>query len=385
MPDVLPAGHFRFASESLTEGHPDKFCDRVSDAILDACLAQDNDSRVTCDACTKAGMVMILGQVVTKANLNFEQLIREAAKAVGYDSDEKGLDWRTMNVIVAVEDQGPDFAAALVGGQADDANRTQGVAFGYASDEAPDAMPLSQTLASKLSAQMDKLRKDGSLGWLFPDARIQVTVEYKEDADGAVVPVRVQSISILARHNLDVDDTKAQESLQQEVVKAVIPERLLDGNTKYSFTWLSGLGGGSGLSGRKLDVDTYGGWTSSGSEQLSGRDGSSFARSASYGARWAARSLVAARLCRRCSVQISYIPGSAEPSSVHVQSYGTGRSSGRSDAELAELIAKNFDFRPSSLKRDLGLALPQFQRLSAYGHCGRVDLDLPWEKPKALN
>ncbi|CAE8610080.1 unnamed protein product [Polarella glacialis] len=379
---------FRFASESVTEGHPDKLCDRVSDAVLDACLAQDADSRVMCDAVTKSGMVMILGEAVSKASVNYEQVIREAVKAVGCDSEEKGLDWRTMNVIVAIEDQGPDIAAALAGNRANDSVLVcmQGVVSGYATDEAADCMPLSHSLASQLCAQMDKLRKEGPLSWLRPDARVQVTVEYKDEADGAVVPVRVHCVAILYSHTQEVKADKAEKDLMEQVVKVVISERLLDSNTQYQLSARAQRSASSdaGLSGRKADADMYGGWGSGGGCTLSGRDGSTVARSAAYGARWAARSLVAARLCRRCTVQLSYTPGSAEVASILVQSYGSSRAGGRSDAELADILAQNFDLSLSGLKRDLGLKGSQFQRLSAHGHFGRAALDLPWEKPKVL-
>jgi len=385
MLEELPAGHFLFTSESVTEGHPDKLCDRVSDAVLDACLGQDADSEVVCDACTKAGMVMILGEVVSKASVHYEQVIREAAKAVGYDSDDKGLDWRTMNVIVALEDQGPDIAAALAGRTADRASEAQGTVSGYASDEASDCMPLSHSLASKLCAQMDKLRNDGSLSWLRPDARAQVTLEYKDEADGAVVPMRVHSVAIQYSHSQEVKSADAEKELMDQVVKAVVPEGLRAHSCQFHFTARSRRTGSqdSGLGGRRPDADMYGGWTSGACSSLSGRDGSSLARSSAYGSRWAARSLVAARLCRRCMVQLTYIPGRPEPL-VQVQSFGTSRAAGRSDADLVQILNQNFDFRLSSLKQDLELKEPQFQRLSAHGHFGRADLDLPWEKPKAL-
>eukprot|EP00931_Biecheleriopsis_adriatica_P080889 TRINITY_DN5422_c0_g2_i1.p1 TRINITY_DN5422_c0_g2~~TRINITY_DN5422_c0_g2_i1.p1 ORF type:complete len:383 (-),score=92.95 TRINITY_DN5422_c0_g2_i1:36-1184(-) len=381
----MPEGSFLFSSECVTEGHPDKLCDRVSDAVLDACLAQDADSRVACDATTKSGMVMILGEVVSKAAVQYEQVIREAAKAVGFDSEDKGLDWRTMNVIVAVEDQGPDITAAL-GSRAADVSDFLGTVCGYATDEAADFMPVSQSLAAKLCAQMDQLRRDGALSWLRPDARAQVTVEYKEEADGAVLPLRVDTVAIQYSHSQDVKTEVAERELREQVVKAVIPERLMESSFKCLLTVRSRRPGSeAGCAGRRPEVDMYGGWAAVGSSSsMSGRDGSSLSRCASYGSRWAARSLVAARLCRRCTVQLSFAPGRAEPISIHVQSFGTSRSSGRTDAELAELLSHNFDFRPNSLKQDLGLKTVQFQRLSAHGHFGRADLDLPWEKPKAF-
>jgi len=382
----LPAKHFLYSSGSVTEGHPDKLCDRVCDAVLDACLAQDAESRVVCDAVAKSGMVMILGQVVTKASLSYEQVIREATKSVGYDSEDKGLDRRTMNVIVAVEDQGPDITAAIAGtGSSDDpACGGMVVASGYATDESPDGMPLSHSLAAKLCAQMDKLSKEGSLAWLRPGARVQVTLEYQEEADGAVVPVKVHSVSIIYSHSQDVKAEQAEQDLLKEVVNVVLPERLVDSNTKYQMVARPMRAGAcdSGLAGQQLDADTYGGWVASGTK-LSGRDGSSLSRNACYAARWAALSLVSARLCRRCIVQLSFAPNAAAPA-VSVQTFGSGSRSGKSDAELAELVSRNFDLSPNGLKRDLRVGSAQFQRLSAYGHFGRTELDLPWEKPKAF-
>jgi len=283
-------------------------------------------------------------------------------------------------LIVALEDQGPNIAAALAGRTADGAIEDQGAVTGYASDEAADCMPISQTLASKLCAHMDKLRQDGSFSWLSPDARVQVTLEYKYDADGAVMPIRVRCVAIQYSHSQDVKTEKAEKDLIDQVVKAVVPDRLLE-TCQFHLTARSRRSGSqdSGLGGRRSDADTYGGWISTSSGSLSGR--SSLTRSAAYGARWAARSLVAAQLCRRCTVQLTYVPGRPEPL-VQVQTFGASR--GRTDAELAQILKQHFDFRCSSLKRDLELKEFQFQRLSAYGHFGRADLDLPWEKPKAL-
>eukprot|EP00933_Yihiella_yeosuensis_P037092 TRINITY_DN30952_c0_g1_i2.p1 TRINITY_DN30952_c0_g1~~TRINITY_DN30952_c0_g1_i2.p1 ORF type:complete len:396 (-),score=71.26 TRINITY_DN30952_c0_g1_i2:59-1246(-) len=386
----LAAGHFLFTSEAVTEGNPDKLCDKVSDAVLDACVAQDAESRILCDSVTKAGMVMVLGQVVSKGNVNFEQVVREAVRSVGYDADDKGLDWRTMSVIIALDDKGPDITAAIAGSQnpgVDDAScGGMVVASGYATDEAPDCMPLSHSLARKMCAQMDKLRKDASLPWLYPDARAQVTFEYQETSDGGVVPVKAHTVSILCSHSSDIQSEQAEQELMKQVVKTQIPENYLDSATRYQIVARPQRTGfsDSGLSGRKSDVDAYGGWSSSGSK-LSGRDGNSLSRSAAYVARWAARSLVAARFCKRCTVQISFAPRAAEPA-ICVNTFGSGQSSsGKNDAELADIVLRNFDFTANGLKHDLGLSsLSQFQRLSTYGHYGRSELDLPWEKPKAL-
>mmetsp|Transcript_105116 Transcript_105116/g.339012 ORF Transcript_105116/g.339012 Transcript_105116/m.339012 type:complete len:392 (-) Transcript_105116:170-1345(-) len=390
MPEAAQAGRFLFASESVTEGHPDKLCDRVSDAVLDACLAQDPDAQVACEACTKAGMVMILGDVVTKASVNYEQVIREAVKSVGYDSEEKGLDWRTMNVIVAVEEASPDLAQAITAGKAseDIGVRDQGIVFGYATDESPSMMPLSHSLATKLCARLDKVRKDGTLGCVRPNGRAQVTVEYREEADGAVVPLRIHTVTLSTHHSADVKPEELEKDLMEQVVKPVLPEELCDADTVYQvMAWKPVVGSAhcdAGMSGRQSVVDTYGGWASHGGSPLSGQDASKVSRSATYGARWAARSLVAARFCKRCSVQLAYSPGIAQPSSVHVNSYGTARACGKTDAELTAIILRNFDFRPGCLQRDLSLKAPQFQKLSAYGHVGRAGFDAAWEKPKEL-
>lgn len=380
MPEALPDGHFLFSSEATTEGHFDKLCDRVADAVLDTCLSQDSESRVLCEACAKSGMVMILGEVVSKASIQYEQVIREAVKAVGYDSDDKGLDWRTMNVIVAVEDQGPDIAASL-GSQRPKLSDDQAVVVGYATDETEDAMPLSHALASQICAQMDRLRRDGVLTWLRPDARAQVTVEYKADSDGALLPQRVHSISIIYSHLPEVKPAAAEKDLMDQVVKPVVPDRFLDSSVRCIFAPRARRGASeAGFSGRRCDSDGYGGWVPGG--VLSGRDGWALGRAA-YGARWAARSLVAAGLCRRCEVRLAFDPQS-EAAGVQVHSFGTSRSSSKTDTQLADIVTQSFDFRPSSLQRDLNLKGPLFQRLSAYGHFGRKELDLPWEKPKAL-
>jgi S-adenosylmethionine synthetase len=391
LPPPLPAGNFLFTSEAVTDGQPDKLCDRVADAVLDACLAQDPDARVACEACTKAGMVMILGEIVTKATVNYEQVIREAVKAVGYDSDEKGLDWRTMNVIMAVDEHGPELAQAITTTGPEEATGPvddQGVAFGYATDECVDLMPLSHVLATKLCTQLDKVRKDGTIAWLRPSGGAQVVVQYREEADGAVVPVRVHSVSLSVQHAADTTPDQVEKDLMAQVVQPAMPKDLCDATTQYLFRPSKPLASGSsahaGLSGRKACADMYGGWGSHSDGALAGHDASKFSRCAAYGARWAARSLVAARLCRRCIVQLSYNPSAAQHVCINVHTYGSGKASGRTDVELATLLAQNFDFRPACLQRDLGLKGFQFQKLSAYGHLGRSELEVPWEKPKEL-
>lgn len=371
------------------EGYSDKLCDRVADAVLDACLAQDPETRAECEACTKTGMVMILGELVTKASVCYEQVIREAVKSAGFDSDEKGLDWRTMNIITAVEEQSPDLVQAITAGKGpeDVGTGEQGVASGYATDESPELMPLSQLLAARLCAQLDRARKEGSLAWARPDGRAQVTLEYAEQADGAVVPARVHGVALSAQAAADVKPEQAERELLERVVRPALPPELCDAGTRYRLQVRARGAAGhgdAGLSGRRAAAEAYGGWGAHAGGSPSGKDGARVGRGAAYGARWAARSLVAARLCKRCLVQLSYSPGEAQPSSVHVDSYGTAKACGKTDAELTAIVLQNFDLRLGCLQRDLGLKAPQFQQLAACGHVGRTDLDLAWEKSKEL-
>jgi len=371
----------------VAEGCPDKLCDRVADAVLDACLAQDSDARVSCEACTKSSMVMILGEVVTKASVNYEQVIREAVKAVGYDSEDKGLDWRTMNVIVAIEEQSPDLAQAVSSNKPSEDAPTgeQGVVFGYATDETPELMPVSHVLATKLCSQLDKVRRDGTLPWARLGGRAQVVVEYSETPDGSLTPARVQAVALSVPRAADAKPEQVDKEVMDLVVKPILPESLCDSRTVYEISDPKQHGQSDvGMSGKKVASDTYGGWSLQSVGSMSGKDSTKISRSATYGARWAARSLVAANLCARASVQLSYIPGSAEPVSVSVNSYGSAKSRGKTDSELAEILIRSFDFRPASLQRELGLKSPQFQKVSAYGHLGRTDLDLAWEKRKEL-
>jgi len=380
----LPDKHFFFASDAVTDGHPDKLCDQIADTILDACLAQDPEARVACEACTKTGMVMVLGDVTTKARVNYEQLIREVARSAGYDSDDKGLDWRTMNVIVAIEEKTPDVAQTLMlAGPSDNAG-ARGIVCGYATDETPEAMPLTQRLASCLCTQLDTARRNGDLGWAYPSGSVQVIVEHRETSEGAVVPVNVRSISVSVRHGSDVKADQLERDLMEYVVKPVRPMSLCTDKTSYYFGSLKVANSDTGFSGRRLVSDTYGGWGSQCDGSLSGLDGAQLARCGSYGARWVAKSLVDMGLCKRCLVQLTYLPDSAVPAAVHVNSYGTARACARSDAELSDIVTRKFDLRCSSLHRDLSLKEPRFQKLSAYGHFGRRDLQLPWERSRSL-
>lgn len=388
----LPAGHFLFTSESVAEGNVDALCDKVADTVLDACLTQDPDAKVACESCTKTGVVMIIGEITTKANVNYEQVIREAVKNCGYDSEEKGLDWRTMNVIVAIEDQSHDIASAI-NSSAKNVEEIcagdSGAVFGYATDETPEMVPVSHQLAVRLSAQLTKVRKDGALAWLRPDGKTQVTVEYKEGDDGSLAPVKVHSVVISAHHGSEAKQEQIEADLTEHVVKPILPPKLVDDSTKYILNpskkfVIGGPKSDAGMTGRKASIDTYGGWGSHGGGSLSGKDATKIERCGSYGARWAAKSLVAAGFCKRCTVQISYAIGIPEPVAVSVNSYGSAKACGKSDGELVEVITRNFDFRPGCLIRDLGLKEAQYAGLAVNGHFGRVDLDLPWEKPKPL-
>eukprot|EP00446_Apocalathium_sp_SHHI-4_P012222 CAMPEP_0177211200 /NCGR_PEP_ID=MMETSP0367-20130122/31960_1 /TAXON_ID=447022 ORGANISM="Scrippsiella hangoei-like, Strain SHHI-4" /NCGR_SAMPLE_ID=MMETSP0367 /ASSEMBLY_ACC=CAM_ASM_000362 /LENGTH=390 /DNA_ID=CAMNT_0018660359 /DNA_START=61 /DNA_END=1233 /DNA_ORIENTATION=- len=386
--EALAPGNFLFASEAATEGCPDKLCDRIADAVLDACLEQDPDARVSCEACTKTSMVMILGEIVTKASVNYEQVIREAVKAVGFDSEEKGLDARTANVIVAVEETTPDLTQAVAGAKAleEVGNGDMGVVSGYATDETPEMMPLSQLLASRLCARFDKVRKDGTLPWAKLGGRAQVVLEYTSKPDGGLAAVRVHTITITAPRSAEVKAEQVEKDITEHVVKPVLPPNLQGGNMVLRFPDPKQHPQSDvGMSGKQVASDTYGGWGGASCGALSGKDATKVGRSGAYGARLAARSLVSAGLCKRASVQLSYLPGSAAPASVSVNTFGSGMTvSGRSDADLAELVRRNFDFRPCCLQRELGLKSAQFQKVSAHGHFGRSDLELAWEKRKDL-
>jgi len=388
--DFLKEGEFLFTSESVNEGHPDKLADIVSDAVLDACFEQDPDSYVACETATKTNMVMIFGEITTKAKVNYEQVIRNAIKDVGYDDAEKGLDYKMCNVIVAIEAQSPDIAQGVHVNRApeDIGAGDQGIMFGYATDECEERMPLSHVWASKLGKVLTDVRKNNVLPWVRPDGKTQVTVVYKNE-NGAMVPQWVHTVLISTQHDDKMTNQHdlLREQLIENVVNKVIPAKYINDKTQIIINpsgkfVIGGPYGDAGLTGRKIIVDTYGGWGAHGGGAFSGKDPSKVDRSAAYAARWVARSLVDAGLVRRCLVQVSYGIGLAHPLSVFVDSYGTGM---YSDADLTKIINHNFDLRPGMIIKELELRKPFYRKTSAYGHFGRAEPEFKWEHSKKLD
>jgi S-adenosylmethionine synthetase len=392
--DIKPPkpGCFLFTSESVNEGHPDKLADQVSDGVLDALLAQDPDARVACETCTKTGMVMVFGEITTKAKVDYTKIVRQVCKDIGYDDEAKGLDYKTMQVLNKLEAQSPDIGQAVHGMNTkaveDIGAGDQGHMFGYATDESPDFMPMTHSLSTRLGWQLTKVRKDKTCPWLRPDGKTQVTIEYKKGPEGEMVPVRIHTILISTQHDDKVTNEQITKDIQEFVIKPVCPAKLLDADTIYHINpsgrfIIGGPHGDAGLTGRKIIIDTYGGWGAHGGGAFSGKDTTKVDRSAAYAARWAAKSLVAAGLCHRALVQVSYAIGVVQPLSMFVDSYGSARK-GLNDDQLCDIVKKNFDFRPGVIQRDLNLKKPQFQKLAAYGHMGRDDLKPAWEKVKTL-
>ena len=379
-----------FTSESVTEGHPDKICDQISDAVLDALMAQDPYSRVACETLTNTGFVVVMGEITTKANVDISQIVRDTVVEIGYDSSDKGFDGNTCAVMVALDKQSPDIAMgvdkALEAKNGEETDEQidaigagdQGMMFGYATNETEEYMPYPIALAQKLAKRLTDVRKNGTLPYLRPDGKTQVTVEYDENGK----PVRLDAIVVSSQHAPEVTQEQIHEDIRREVIDAIVDPAMVDDNTKIFINptgrfVIGGPQGDSGLTGRKIIVDTYGGYARHGGGAFSGKDCTKVDRSAAYAARYVAKNIVAAGLADKCEIQLSYAIGVARPTSIMVDTFGTGK---LSDEKLVEIIRENFDLRPAGIIKMLDLRRPIYKQTAAYGHFGRTDIDLPWEK-----
>ena len=373
-----------FTSESVTEGHPDKVCDQISDAVLDAILAGDPNARVACETFATTGMITVMGEITTSTYVNINDIVRKTVIDIGYDAPEKSFNGDTCAVMTAIHEQSPDIAmrvnAALEtrsGDTTDTGAGDQGMMFGYACTETPERMPLPIALSHRLARRLAEVRKDGTLPWLYPDGKTQVTVAYEDDK-----PVAVDTVVISAQHAADVSQETIAEEILKHVVIPIVPAALLTPETRFLINPTGrfvngGPAADTGLTGRKIIVDTYGGYAPHGGGCFSGKDPTKVDRSAAYAARWAAKNVVGAGLAERCQIQLAYAIGVAEPVSVLVDTFGTGKTG---DDKIAEAVRKVFDFRPAAIIRDLDLRRPIYRQTAAYGHFGRTDIDLPWER-----
>lgn len=378
-----------FTSESVTEGHPDKICDQVSDAVLDACLEQDPRSRVACETAVKTGYVMLLGEITTNAQFNYDELVRKVVTEIGYDASDKGFDGNSCGVLVAIAKQSGDIAMGVdkaleaKSGEMTEAEieavgaGDQGMMFGYACNETDTLMPMPIYLAHKLSRRQSELRKSGAIKWLRPDAKSQVTIEYSQGK-----PVRVDTVLISTQHSPDVSQNEITEVITEELIMKTLPENLVDKNLKVFVNptgrfVVGGPMGDAGVTGRKIIVDTYGGMGRHGGGAFSGKDPTKVDRSAAYAARYVAKNVVAAGLADRVEVQVAYAIGVARPLSINVETFGTAKIA---DEKIASLIDEHFDLRPGAIIRDLGLRRPIYRKTAAYGHFGRDDIEFPWER-----
>ena len=379
-----------FTSESVTEGHPDKMCDQISDAILDELMRQDPMSRVACETCTTTGLVMVMGEITTNAYVDIQKIVRDTVREIGYTRGKYGFDADTCGVLTTLDEQSTDIAMGVDKALEAKENKMseeeiaaigagdQGMMFGYASDETPELMPYPISLAHKLARKLTEVRKDGTLKYLRPDGKTQVTVEYDENG----TPKRLDAVVLSTQHDPDVTQEQIHEDIKKYVFDPIIPEGMVDENTKFFINptgrfVIGGPHGDSGLTGRKIIVDTYGGMARHGGGAFSGKDCTKVDRSAAYAARYVAKNIVAAGIAKKCEIQLSYAIGVAHPTSIMVDTFGTGKIS---DEKLVEIIRENFDLRPAGIIQMLNLRRPIYKQTAAYGHFGRTDVDLPWEK-----